>query len=94
MPIKVSAKRESGVMLVLGDKAWGTVYADGHTTVNGWVPIEDAPLHEARYVKVPEDITYKDDPRIPEMKKGQLVRAVRTQITNYTIVPINKRPTE
>ncbi len=77
-------KTEKGVMLMKGGLAWGTTYADGRSTSYGWMPPEDAPIHDPKFCKRPSDITYKDDHNMSEIKKGKLVHVVRT--TKVSIV--------
>lgn len=70
-------KIETGVMVMLGDKAWGVVYEDGHCTQWGWVPIDKAPIHDPKFCKSVTDVTYANSPLIPVLRQGKLVRVER-----------------
>lgn len=72
-------KTEKGVMLMKGEQlAWGIVYEDGRSTSYGWIPPENAPIHDPRFCKKLSDITYRGNHNMSEMKKGKLVHVVRT----------------
>ena len=70
-------KVETGVMVMKDGKAWGTVYADGHSTSYGWIAPEDAQLHNPKFCKKPEDVTYRDSPYIAKLRTGKLVHVER-----------------
>lgn len=71
-------KTEKGVMLMKDGLAWGITYEDGRSTSYGWMAPEDAPIHNPKYCKKPSDVTYRDDHRMSEIKRGKLVRVIRT----------------
>jgi len=76
-----------GVMLMKGDKAWGVVYEDGHSTSYGWIIPEFAPIHDPEFCKRPEDVTYPGDRNLKEIKTGKLVHVKRTTTIQLTIMP-------
>lgn len=78
-------KIERGVMVVKNGKAWGKVCSDGHSTQYGWMPIEDATIHNAKYCKIPADVTYKESHYIKELLNSEIKNVIRT-----TIVKIEK----
>lgn len=69
---------ERGVMIVKDGKGWGKVYDDGQVTHYGWMELEKAPIHNSRYLRKPEDATYKNSPYIEELQKGKIVHVERT----------------
>jgi hypothetical protein len=71
-------KTEIGVMIVKNGKAWGVAYADGHNTSEGWIAIEDAPIHDPRFCTKTTDVTYKGSHYTAELQTGTLVRVRRT----------------
>ena len=70
-------KIETGVMVMKDGKAWGITYEDGHSTSYGWMAPEDAPIHDPRYCKKPEDVTYRESHYIAELRTGKLVHVER-----------------
>ena len=70
-------KIETGVMVIKNGKAWGPVLRDGHSTAYGWIAAEDAPIHDPRFCKRPEDVTYRDSPWVSELRTGVLVHVER-----------------
>ena len=70
-------KKESGVMLMKDGMGWGIVYEDGRSTSYGWIPAEDAPIHDPKFCKKPFDVTWSGDHNLPEIRKGKLVKVVR-----------------
>ena len=77
-------KTETGVMLMKDGKAWGVVYADGHSTKEGWMPLEDAPLHNPEFCIIPSSLlSLMDTPnsrRYREVHSGKLVKVTRTTV--------------
>lgn len=70
-------KIETGVMLMKAGKAWGITYDDGRSRSYGWMAPEDAPIHNPDSVQRPEDLSYKDDHKINEIRTGKLVHVER-----------------
>lgn len=56
-----------------GDKFWGTQYADGHSTSEGYGPIEKAKIVNPKYCLRPEDATYRGSHYVKELRKGKIV---------------------
>jgi hypothetical protein len=71
-------KIEKGIMVMHNGMAWGCVYEDGHSTAYGWMSPEDAPIHDAKYVSKPTDVTWRGSQYREELKKGKLVEVIRT----------------
>ena len=61
-------------------KAWGTEYADGHSTSYGWIAPEDAPIHDPKYCTKVTDVTHKGSHYINELLTGTLVKVKRTTL--------------
>jgi hypothetical protein len=76
----IAVKREEGLLLMKGDKAWGIVYEDGRSTSYGWMNPADAPLHNPKFCTKPSDVTYDGDYNLPEIRKGRLVPVVRETV--------------
>jgi hypothetical protein len=86
-----------GVMLIKDGMGWGKVYEDSYSTSwgsashnrskirYGWMPIEDASIHDPRYCTKPSDVTYSGDHNLPEIRKGKLVKVVKR--TTVLILP-------
>jgi len=70
-------KIEKGVMVMKDGKAWGVVYQDGRETNYGWVQLEDAPIHDPRFCKRPEDVTYEGSHYTAELRTGKVVNVER-----------------
>jgi hypothetical protein len=68
---------ESGVMVMLGDRAWGIEYEDGHSTCYGWVDPCLAPIHDPRFCREPIAVTYPGSHDTEELKKGRIVSVRR-----------------
>ena len=80
-------KKETGVMVMKDGLAWGIEYEDGYSTSFGWINPADAPIHNPKYCKRPEDVTYKNSPHFRELKTAKLVEVERTtsvEIVNIT----------
>ena len=71
-------KTEKGVMLIKNGMGWGKVYEDGYSTSYGWMPLEDAPIHDPRYCTEPADVTYSGDHNLSEIKTGKIIPVVKT----------------
>ena len=71
-------KKETGVMVMKDGKAWGIKYQDGQSTEYGWIDPESAPIHDPRFCKRPEDVTWEASPHEKELKTGQVVKVKRT----------------
>lgn len=70
---------ETGVMVMNSEgKAWGVTHEDGRSRSEGWMPAVLAPIHDPRYCKRPEDVTYSSDPNRKRIRKGKLVHVTRT----------------
>lgn len=80
-------KIETGVMVMKNGKAWGTEYADGHSTNYGWIAPEDAPIHNPEFCKKTTDVTHKDSYYIKELLTAELVHVERR--TEVIIKPSN-----
>jgi hypothetical protein len=76
----------TGVAIQLGDKYWGVEYADGHSTSCGWVSLDQAYISDPRYLTKPEQATYEGSRHVEELRKGVLVKVVRT-VTTQTVEP-------
>ena len=74
-------KQEIGVQVMKDGKAWGTVYEDGHSCCYGWMSPDEAPIHNPKFTRKPESVTYKGSPDIKELRKGKLVNVIRTTTT-------------
>ncbi len=83
-------KVERGVMVMKDGKAWGIVYEDGHSTSYGWMAPEDAPIHNPKFVRRPEDVTYRGSHQVPELRTGRLVHVER--VTEVRIVSPEAAP--
>lgn len=70
-------KIEHGVMVMKNGLAWGTTYADGQVTEHGWVPPEDAPIHNPQFCKRTTDVTYQNSHYIDELMTAELVHVER-----------------
>lgn len=70
-------KIETGVMVMKDGKAWGVSYEDGYSTSYGWIAPEDAPIHDPEFCKSPEDVTYRGDYNVAELRTGKLVHVER-----------------
>jgi len=70
-------KIETGVMVMKDGKAWGVAWEDGRSTSYGWIAPEDAPIHDPRYCKKPEDVTYRESHYVAELRTGKLVQVER-----------------
>ena len=70
-------KIEEGVMVVKNGKAWGCTYEDGQSFADGWVRIEDAPIHHPDFCTKVTDVTYSTSNQVGEIKTGKLVKVVR-----------------
>lgn len=71
----MSLKQERGVMIYLGDKAWGTVGSGAHS-YDGWLDPADATIYDPRHMKHPEDASanpYKRD----HLRAGHLRPVIR-----------------
>ncbi|MDD5006846.1 MAG: hypothetical protein PHC68_00420 [Syntrophorhabdaceae bacterium] len=68
---------KTGVMVMKNEKAWGTVYEDGHFTEDGWGEAIFAPIHDPKFCIKTTDVTYKDSPYIKELLTAKLVRVKR-----------------
>jgi len=79
-------KTERGVMLMKNGLAWGIIHDDGRSTSYGWMAPEEAPIHNPEFCKRPSDVTYKGDYNMGEIKKGRLVRVVRTITVKVTVI--------
>jgi hypothetical protein len=44
---------------------------------------EDAPIHDPKYCKKPEDVTYRNSDYVEELRTGKLVYVVRTTKVIY-----------
>lgn len=77
-------KTETGVMLMKDGRAWGVVYADGHSTEEGWMPVEDAPIHDPKFCINPSSLLSPMDrpnsSRYREVHSGKLVKVTRTTV--------------
>lgn len=72
------SKVETGVMVMKNHKAWGVIYADGHSTSYGWVDPESAPIHDPRFCTAPTYVTYKNGPYTSELRSAKVVQVTRT----------------
>lgn len=70
-------KIETGVMVMKNGKAWGQVYADGHATEYGWMPPENAPIHDPTYCTKPTDVTWRGSHYTVELSTAELVMVTR-----------------
>jgi hypothetical protein len=70
-------KIETGVMVMKDGKAWGIAYEDGLSVSYGWIPPEDAQIHNPEFCKRPEDVTFDGSPYIAELRTGKLVHVER-----------------
>ncbi len=78
--MNTKTKTKSGVMAILGDKAWGR----DPNSDNGsccWVDIINGEIGNPKYAKSPEDFTYETDWRRRELAKAKLVKVTRTIVT-------------
>lgn len=74
-------KIETGVMIMKNGKGWGKTYEDGRSIEYGWMDVEEAKIYDPRFLKRPEDATYKNSPHIEELRKGSIVYVERiTQV--------------
>jgi hypothetical protein len=76
-------KIETGVMIVKDDMAWGITYEDGGVTCHGWMPMEDAPIHNPEFCRKPSDATYAGSHDLPEISKGKIVPVTRITVVEY-----------
>jgi len=74
---RLKMKIEHGVMVMKGDKAWGSKHADGHSEECGWIEPADAPIHDPQFCKCPTDVTWKGSPDTDELMTGTLVSVIR-----------------
>ena len=79
-------KIERGVMVMKDGKAWGEIYADGHSKSYGWLNPSDerAGMHDPEYCKKTTDVTYKGSHVTEELLTGELVAVERK--TTVTIL--------
>ena len=70
-------KIETGVMVMKNGKAWGVAWADGASTAYGWIEPESAPIHNPKYLKKPEDVTYQNSLYVNELRTAQIVQVER-----------------
>ena len=70
-------KVERGVMVIKDGKAWGQTYSDGKYTDYGWMDLEDAPIHDPKYVKSPSSVTWLDSPYLEELESAEIVHVRR-----------------
>jgi hypothetical protein len=70
-------KIETGVMVMKDGKAWGITYEDGSSRSYGWIEPESAPIHDPRFCKTPEDVTYKGSPYVSELRAAKLLHVER-----------------
>jgi hypothetical protein len=70
-------KIETGVMIVKDGLGWGVDVNDGKNYGFGWVSIDDAEIHDPKYLKKPTDATYKGSSDEDELKKGEIVPVTR-----------------
>ena len=69
---------ETGVLVMKNGKAWGQVYADGQSTTFGWMEPEKAPIHDPRFCKRPEAVTWEGSPYVRGLRDAKLVPVRRT----------------
>jgi len=70
-------KIETSVMVMKNGKAWGVAWKDGGSTAYGWISPEDAEIHDPKYLKKPEDVTYQNSLYINELRTAQIVQVQR-----------------
>jgi len=70
-------KLEEGVMIIKNGKAWGKIHSDGRESHYGWINIEDAPIHNPKYVINPTDVTWKGSHYTHELETAKIVKVVR-----------------
>jgi hypothetical protein len=78
-------KTEEGVMVMKNGKAWGTEYADGHSTSYGWIAAEDAPIHDPKYCTKATDVTHRGSRYYDELLTGTLVKVKRTTLVEVQV---------
>ena len=78
-------KIETGVMIVKGDKGWGVICSDGHSTTDGWVNLADATIYNPEFCTTPESATYQGSHYVEDLRSGKLVNVER--ITTVKILP-------
>lgn len=72
---------ERGVLIMKNGKAWGKLWADGQASEYGWMAPEKAPLHDARYLKLPTDVV------------GPSETHYRRELADAQIVPVERATT-
>ena len=79
--MKISEEIEGRAVFYNG-KFWGQVYADGHSSADGWVGPKKANIstYWAGFcgLKEPTDLTYENSPYTEELKKGKVVNVRKT----------------
>ena len=79
---------KTGVVITLNDLYWGIQYEDGQSTCYDWGPIENAEISDPKYLKKPEDATYKNSHYMKELRKGTIVSLKRQ--TTYSMNTLRK----
>lgn len=88
-------KIERGVMVMKNGKAWGIIYEDGHSTSYGWMPPEDAPMHDPKYCKKPTDVTHGKSHYVEELATATLEFVERRiEVLLTPNAQVNGRPAE
>lgn len=79
--MKIDEKTEEGVMILdVNNNAWGTSYADGHSTSYGFIRAAHGKLSDGQFVRRPSDLTYRGSPDTDKLNSGRIVKVRRTTI--------------
>lgn len=70
-------KIETGVMVIKNGKAWGVVYSDGRSTVNGWISPINAQISDPLTCTRPTDKTYSGSSDEEELSTAEVVHVER-----------------
>jgi hypothetical protein len=81
-------KTETGLMVVKNGKGWNSIYNDGRSSIEGWVNIEDAEIHDPQFCKKPTDVTYDGSPYTKELLTAELKLVQRT--TQVIFLPMEE----
>lgn len=67
-------------MVMKDGMGWGDGENDGHTQSSGWLYPPYAKIYDPRFVKNPEDVTYRHSPYIKDLQDAKIVSVVRTTV--------------
>ena len=76
-----------GVVVTYNGKFWGVAYDDGKSKAYDWVSdLDEIIISDERFLKNPIDLTYENSPYIKELKKGRIVKVIKTVNTKFEII--------